>query len=128
MVNVVELNLTNWEKEVSQPDLLTAVYFWHEHCPYCAMFNPVFNEVAEEYGGKMKFAKLNILENPDNREIAVNLGVMSTPTLVFYCSSRPIGQVVGLMSKGNLEKTLDDMLGRYGICIKQSTDLKRYIV
>lgn len=116
MGNVVELNLTKWEKEVAKSDILTVVYFWHAQCPYCAMLSPIFNEVAEEYGEKMKFTKLNILEDPSNREIAVNLGVMSTPTLVFYCSSRPIGQVVGLMSKQDLEKTLNDMLERYGAC------------
>ena len=127
MGSVVELDLTNWE-EVSRSSILTAVYFWHEHCPWCMTLNPIFNEIAEEYGEKMKFAKLNILESPANQEIAGNLGVMSTPTLMFLCSGRPVGQVVGLMSKENLRRTLDEMLGRYRMCIKQSTDMRSYIV
>jgi len=53
---------------------------------------------------------------------------MSTPTLMFFCSGRPIGQTVGLMSKEDLKKALDDMLGRYRTCLRQSSDLRSYIV
>jgi len=128
MADIIELNANNWKKEISQNEKLMVVYFWHEQCPWCLRLNPIFSEVAEEYEEKIKFAKLNILESPTNQEIAVNLGVMSTPTLLFICGGRPIGQVVGLMSKEDLEKTLNETLGRYKTCIRQSTDLRGYIV
>jgi len=128
MGSAVELNVDNWEKEVSQSETLTVVYFWHQQCPWCFRLTPIFNEVAGEYVGKMKFAKLNVLESSANQEAATNMGIMSTPTLMFFCNGRPVGQTVGLMSKEELSKTLDDMLGRYKICIKQSTDLRNYIV
>ena len=124
----MELNFSNWEKEVSRSEMLTLVYFWHQRCPWCTQLNPVFNEIVEEYVGKIKFAKLNVLESPTNQEIASNLGVMSTPTLMFFCSGRPISQIIGLMSKEDLEKTLDDMLGRYRTCLRQSSDLRNYVV
>jgi len=92
------------------------------------ILNPILEEIAKEYVGKIKFAKLNVLENPTNQEIASNLGIMSTPTLMFFCSGRPISQIVGLMSKEDLEKTLDDMLERYRTCLRQSSDLRNYIV
>lgn len=128
MGDIIELNINNWEKEISQNEKLMVVYFWHEQCPWCIRLNPIFSEVAEEYEEKIKFAKLNILESPANQEIAANLGVMSTPTLLFICGGRPVGQVVGLMSKDDLEKTLNETLGRYKTCIRQSTDLRGYIV
>jgi thioredoxin 1 len=77
---------------------------------WCLRLNPIFNEITEEYRGKIKFVKLNVLENPANQEIASNFGVMSTPTLLFLCSGRPVGQIVGLMSKEDLERAMDDML------------------
>jgi thioredoxin 1 len=127
MEAATELDAGNWEKEVSQSELLTVVYFWHQQCPWCLRLTPIFNEVVGEYTGKVKFTKLNILETSSNQEIATNLGVMSTPTLMFFCSGRSIMQVVGMMSKQDLEKTLEEMLSRYRKCLKQSTDLRSYI-
>lgn len=128
MGNAVELSIDSWEKEVSQSETLTVVYFWHQQCPWCFRLTPIFDKVAEEYAERIKFAKLNVLENSANREVATNMGIMSTPTLMFFCNGRPVGQTVGLMSQEELSKILDDMLGRYEICIKQSTDLRNYIV
>lgn len=129
MEGVSEVSAGNWQQEVSQSTMLTVVYFWHNQCPWCLRLSPIFNEITEEYSGKIKFAKLNVLENPANQEIASNFGIMSTPTLLFLCSGRPVGQVVGLMSKEDLEKAMDDMLLRHRQCLSQSTELRpAYIV
>jgi len=118
------LNAGNWEQEVLRSGGLVLVDFWHVNCPWCRMLNPIFEEVAEEYKGKIKFAKLNVLENPTNREIAINYGVMSTPTLIFFCEGRPLGALVGSIPKEHLRHMLEDVLEKYGECIKQSTELK----
>lgn len=129
MESVSEVNAGNWQEEVSQSTTLTVVYFWHNQCPWCLRLNPIFNEIIEEYGGRIKFAKLNVLENPANQEIASNFGIMSTPTLLFLCSGRPVGQIVGLISKEDLERAMDDMLLRHRQCLNQSTELRpAYIV
>jgi thioredoxin 1 len=124
-----EVGAENWEQEITKSTILTAVYFWHEQCPWCHRFAPVIDEVAREYKSKIKFAKLNILENPLNQEIANNFGVMSTPTLLFLCKGRSVGQVVGLQSKEDLERGLNDILSRYTSCLAQSTALRpAYVV
>jgi thioredoxin 1 len=129
MEDVREVDASNWAKEVTQSTILTVVYFWHNQCPWCFSLNPIFNEVTEEYRGKMKFVKLNVLEDPANQEIATNFGVMSTPTLMFMCNGRTVGQIVGLLSKEDLEKAFDDMLSRHRQCLTQSTELRpAYIV
>jgi thioredoxin-like negative regulator of GroEL len=87
----------------------------------------MFDEAAQEYAGRMKFVKLNILEDPGNQEIASNYGVMSTPTLFFFCNGRPIGQAVGFMSEEDMRKTLDSVLGRHKSCLNQSSDLRSYV-
>ena len=124
MVSVKEVNASNWEQEVLESDILTIVDFWHNGCPWCLRLNPIFNEVAEEYKDTIKFVKLNVLEDPGNREIAIHNGIMSTPTLVFFCKGRPVGQVMGFLPKESLTKMLDDMLERHIDCIKKSTELK----
>lgn len=127
-MKIVDLNQANWDEEVFNSPILTLVYFWHAQCPWCRELTPIFEKVASEYSGKIKFARLNILESPSNQELAVNLGVMSTPTLMFFCSGRPLMQVVGFMSEEDLKKALNEMLGKYRTCLRQSTDLRSYIV
>ncbi|MGB9853533.1 MAG: thioredoxin family protein, partial [Candidatus Bathyarchaeales archaeon] len=108
--------------------ILTLVYFWHQQCPWCRQLTPILEMAAKDYGGKIKFTKLNILESPSNQEMAINLGVMSTPTLIFFCGGRPLMQIVGYTTEEDLRKVLGDMLSRYRTCLLQSTDLKSYIV
>jgi len=124
MGSVLEVKASNWEKEVLKPVVLTVVDFWHNHCPWCIRLNPMFDDVAEEYKGRVRFAKLNILESPDNQKIAIHYGVMSTPTLLFFCEGRHIGGAVGFMPKENLKRIMDDVIKRHRECIKQSTEIK----
>jgi len=124
MGSVLEVNAVNWEREVLRSDILMVVDFWHEHCPWCIRLNPIFDEIAKEYKGKINFAKLNVLENPENREIAIHYGVMGTPTLIFFCKGRPVEGVAGFMPKERLKNILDNMLERHTECIGQSTELK----
>ena len=124
MGSVLEVNASRWEQEVLQSDKLTVVDFWHNRCPWCVKLNPIFSELAEEYKDKIKFVKLNVLADPDNRAVAIHHGVMSTPTLLFFCKGRPVEQAVGFMLKDKLRKIMDDMLERHTKCIEQSTELK----
>ena len=123
MNSVLDVNANNWEQEVLQSDILTVVDFWHDRCPWCLRLNPIIDEVAKEYGDKIKFVKLNVLKVSANREIAIRYGIMSTPTLLFFCEGRPVGQALGFMPKENLKRLLDDMFAKHRECIKHSTEL-----
>lgn len=52
MGSTIEVNASNWGKEVLKSDILTVVDFWHNRCSWCLRLNPIFSEVAEEYKGK----------------------------------------------------------------------------
>jgi len=123
MGTVLDMKADDWEQEILESDILTIVDFWHDRCPWCLQLNPIINEVSEEYKEKVKFVKLNVLENPANREIAIHHGIMSTPTLMFFCEGRPVSQTLGFMPKENLRKLIEDMLQKHKECIKQSTKL-----
>jgi len=124
MGTVLDVNASSWEQEVLKSDILTVVDFWHDRCPWCLQLNPIFNEVSEEYKEKVKFVKLNVLETPANRKIAIHHGIMSTPTLMFFCEGRPVGQALGSMPKEHLKKLIDDMLKKHRECLKRSTKLE----
>jgi thioredoxin 1 len=124
MGSVLEVNAGNWKQEVLESNVLTAVDFWHERCPWCLRLNPVIDEVAEEYKGRIRLVKLNVLASPENRDLAIRHGIMGTPTLVFFCEGRPVETLVGFTTKERLRSTLDEVLKKHKECINQSTELK----
>jgi thioredoxin 1 len=121
LAEIIELNEGNWEKEISNSVTLTVIECRHDNCPFCSKLEPIFNEAAKEYQGKMKFTRLNVLANPFNKKMAFRLGVMSTPTIVFFCQGRTLETIAGLMTKIQLEKAFDDVLQKYKQCLQQST-------
>lgn len=86
--------------------------------------NPVFKEVADEYVGKAKFVRFNVLRSPKNRYVALSQGVMGTPTIAFYCGGRYVGSIVGFIPKEDLKHIVEDMMKRYKECVRQSTKLE----
>jgi thioredoxin 1 len=123
-MSVVDVDAESWEREVLKSDVLTVVDFWHEGCPWCIMLNPVFKEVADEYVGKAKFVRFNVLRSPKNRYVALSQGVMGTPTIAFYCGGRYVGSIVGFIPKEDLKHIVEDMMKRYKECVRHSTKLE----
>lgn len=121
---VLDVNADTWNKEILQADTLVLVEFWHENCPWCIRVAPIFSEVAEVYGNKVKFAKLNVLENDQNRQIAIQYGIMGTPSLVFFCEGRSIEMVAGFQQKERLEKLIDEVIEKHRECLEKSTKLE----
>ena len=124
MASILDVEASDWEEKVLGSVQLTLVEFWHHNCPFCKKLNPIIDELAEEYKDKLKFFRVNVLTDPKNREIALENGVMGTPTIVFFCSGRSVGTVVGFQPKERLRSTLNDMLENYRKCLDQSTEVE----
>jgi len=119
----LEVNSDIWEGEVLKSKGLVIVDFWHEQCPWCMRLAPVFSEVAGEYGGRAKFASLNVFASHENQHIALHLGLMSTPTLVFFCQGKPVVTAIGFQTKDRIKQLIEDALKNYEECAKKSTEL-----
>jgi len=89
----------SFEAEVLQSAQPVLVDYWAEWCGPCKMIAPILDEVAGEYAGKLKVAKLNI---DDNQRIAQVYGVRSIPTLILFAGGKPAAMQVGAMPKGRL--------------------------
>lgn len=102
--NVVILNASNFATEVTNSDQPVLVDFWATWCGPCKMLAPMLDELAGEYAGKAKIAKLDIDES---RDLAIEYGVQSIPTLILFKGGQKIGQAVGMRPKTELKKLID---------------------
>lgn len=105
--NIVNIDRGNFDKAVLQSSKPVLVDFWAPWCAPCRAIAPIIEELANEYGEKMEFAKVNVDEDPF---IASKYGVMSIPTLIVFKSGKPMQHAVGYQSKEQLKKILDRAL------------------
>ncbi len=75
------INLDNFETEVKQSEQPVIVDLWGPKCGPCLALMPDVEALAQEYTGKIKFGKLNVMEN---RRLAITLKVLGVPTFLFY--------------------------------------------
>jgi len=101
---VIHLTDDSFEAEVLKSDLPVLVDFWAEWCGPCKMIAPILDELAAEYNGKIKVAKLNIDENQNT---APQYGVRGIPTLILVKNGSVEAQQVGAVSKSQLAAFID---------------------
>ena len=107
MSKPIEISDATFDQEVVKADTVVLVDFWAEWCGPCKMIAPVVEELAGEYDGKVKFAKLNVDFNP---QTSAKYGVRSIPTLLIFKGGAPVGQIVGAVPKNVLQARLDEAL------------------
>jgi len=106
-VSVIDITDDNFETEVLKSDLPVLVDFWAEWCGPCKVLRPIIDEVAPEYDGKIKFTKLNIDQNPAT---APNYQIRGIPTILMFKNGELKATSVGVLSKTELNKLLDENL------------------
>jgi thioredoxin 1 len=105
--SIVYTSDAEFDNDVLQSDKPVLLDFWAEWCGPCKMIAPILDDIASEYGGQVKIAKLNIDENPLTPP---KYGIRGIPTLMLFKNGSVEAQKVGAMSKSQLTEFLDSHL------------------
>jgi thioredoxin 1 len=107
MKNIVELTETGFEPEVLNASGLVLVDFYAPWCGPCKMLAPFLDQLAGEFAGRVKFAKLNVDDAPD---IAERYSIKGVPTLLLFRDGKSVDSVVGMSPPQALKKWLENAL------------------
>ncbi|MBO0613056.1 MAG: thioredoxin TrxA [Pseudomonadota bacterium] len=105
--NIIKLSDATFEQEVLKSTVPVLVDYWAEWCGPCKMIAPLLEEIAGEFAGKLKVAKLNI---DDNKEVPPRYGIRGIPTLMLFKNGAVEATKVGALSKSQLTAFLNQNL------------------
>ena len=104
---MLELNDSNFDNNVMKSDIPVLVDFWAAWCMPCQKLGPMVEELADEYDGKIKFAKVNVEKS---QALAQRFGIRSIPTLLIFKDGKIVSQIIGVHPKRNLEKKIKEFI------------------
>jgi len=100
----------NFEEEVLNSSIPVLVDFWASWCPPCKMIEPLIDNLAQEYDGKVKIGKINVNQNP---RIAAKYGIKGVPTFITFRSGEIIEKRIAAQTEKQLREMLNAVLGSF---------------
>ena len=107
MAEPVHVTDETFKEEVLESDIPVIVDFWAEWCMPCKAIAPIIEELAVEYDGRAKMAKVDV---DDNQEVAASLGIRSIPMLFFFKGGEHVDFIIGVVSKQVITEKLENLL------------------
>lgn len=100
------VNLEDFEEEVLNSSKVILVDFFATWCGPCKMIEGILSEIAEEYENKIKVGKVNVDEQ---NELAIKYQILNVPTIILFKDGKAMKVLVGLQSKAEIEKIINNL-------------------
>ncbi len=107
MVDILHVTDADFEQEIIKSEIPVMVDFWAEWCGPCKIVGPTVEELAKDYAGKVKIAKMDV---DKNRETPTRFGIRNIPTLILFKNGEVVETIVGAHPKSHLEEELNKLL------------------
>ena len=107
MTTQLDVTDDDFDQVVLRAELPVLVDFWAEWCGPCHALEPVVEELAKAYDGKVKFVKMDTEQNFD---VPARYGIRSLPTLLVFKGGQQVEQIMGLRPKVDLKRSLEKAL------------------
>jgi thioredoxin 1 len=107
MPQVVEVADETFEKEVSQADIPVAADFYAQLCPNCKRVTPIFEQLSDEYSGRVKFVKVDVAKAS---ETARRHAVLAVPSIFVFKSGQEVDRIAGYADKAKLARLIEAAL------------------
>lgn len=101
---VTSVSDAEFQSTVLEAGTPVVVDFWAPWCGPCRMVSPIVEELSNEYGEKVRFAKMN---TDDNETTSTQFGIWSIPTLIIFKDGKEINRLVGFAPKEQLKRQID---------------------
>ncbi len=105
--NIINVSDSNFDSIILKSDMPALVDFWASWCAPCKAIAPVVDEMAAQYNGKVRVAKMNVDDNPATPG---KYGVRGIPTLILFKNGKIVDQLVGAVPKGQIKELIDKAL------------------
>ena len=109
MSNALAATDQNFESQVLQSDVPVLVDFWAAWCGPCRMVAPIVEELASEYAGRLRVAKVDVDQNP---EISTRYGIRSIPSLYLFKGGQVVETIIGALPKQQILKRIEGHISK----------------
>ena len=106
-MSTIKVTDDTFKAEVLDSDIPVFVDFWATWCGPCRMVAPILEELSDEYEGKIKIVKI---DTDENRQTAMDYGIVSIPTLNVYVKGQVVKTIVGAHPKPKLLRELEEFI------------------
>jgi thioredoxin 1 len=104
---IMQISDSEFDSKVLQGDLPCLVDFWAPWCGPCKAIGPMIDELAEEYDGKLRIAKMNVDDNPATPG---KYGIRAIPTLILFKDGEKVDQITGAVGKPQLTELINKVV------------------